>query len=191
VAQGTPGRFQNGRGAQHALRVRGAQARGCVRIARGELAIKGERADLIESRADTLTDLRWNRWYRRQALREDIEVKARSSDEDRNATIGTHAFECSARIVLIAANRITVRHRHVAVKQMRRALLVFDRRPRRQNTQLAIDLHGVGIDHGAADALGQRKRERRLAARGRPCNKHGVPRHWIAITTWPRLFHSC
>src|SRR5471030_117026 len=37
---------------------------------------------------------------------------------------------------------------------------------------MGVDLHGVGIDNAAAEFLGQRERQRRLAAGGWPCNKH-------------------
>src|SRR5471030_2009237 len=37
---------------------------------------------------------------------------------------------------------------------------------------MRIDLHGVGIDDRAAELLCQIQCQRRLAAGGRPCNKH-------------------
>src|SRR5207248_4823513 len=58
------------------------------------------------------------------------------------------------------------------VKQMRHARFLRRRRARRENAQVAIDLHGIGIDDRAAERLGQGKRQRRLAARGRACDKH-------------------
>jgi hypothetical protein len=39
-------------------------------------------------------------------------------------------------------------------------------RPRRQNAQFPIDLHGIGVDHDAAEPLGEYQRKRRLAAAG-------------------------
>src|SRR4029078_9259091 len=48
------------------------------------------------------------------------------------------------------------------------------RRPRRQHTEIAIDLHGVGVDDDAGACLRELERQRRLAAGGRPCDKHGL-----------------
>ena len=56
------------------------------------------------------------------------------------------------------------------------------------NVQIAIDLHGIGIDHHAADFLGQRQAEGRLAARGGPCNKDGVKFHGFAFLGAQCLF---
>jgi len=60
----------------------------------------------------------------------------------------------------------------MAVQQMGDARLLRRRRTRRDDAQIAVDLHGIGIDDAAAKLLGQRQRQRRLAARGRPCDKH-------------------
>src|SRR5215470_11599623 len=60
----------------------------------------------------------------------------------------------------------------MAVKQMRHPRFLRRRRARREDAQIAIDLHGIGIDDRAAERLGQHERQRRLAARGRSCDKH-------------------
>src|SRR5215472_10453930 len=60
------------------------------------------------------------------------------------------------------------------VQPVRHERLFLRRRPRRQHMEIAIDLHGIGVDHGAAVLLRKIERERRLAAGGRPCDKHGL-----------------
>ena len=68
----------------------------------------------------------------------------------------------------------------MAVEPMRHARLLRRRRPRGDDAQIAIDLHGIGIDDDAAELLRQRERQRRLAAGGRPCDKHRPLRAWFA-----------
>src|ERR1700719_1247443 len=58
------------------------------------------------------------------------------------------------------------------VEQMRHPRRLGGARPRRNDCEVAINLHRVGVDHDAADALGDGKRKCRLAAGGRPCDKH-------------------
>ncbi len=55
---------------------------------------------------------------------------------------------------------------------MRHPPLLFGCRARRNDTQIAIHLHGIGVDNCPPQPLGKIKRKRRLAAGGWPCNKH-------------------
>src|SRR5205823_3636599 len=55
---------------------------------------------------------------------------------------------------------------------MRGARLLVCARPRGQDPQIAIDLHGIRVDDDAVELLRERRREARLAARGRACDKH-------------------
>ena len=70
-----------------------------------------------------------------------------------------------------AADRIVLRRIDMAVEPVRRAALFVRRRPRGDDAQIAIDLHGIGIDDHAAELFGERQRQRRLAARRRACNE--------------------
>ncbi len=78
-----------------------------------------------------------------------------------------------ARSMPPAPPRATTRRCPVRPRAARRraraghVLLVLGRRPRGEHAQLAVHLHGVGIDDRAAQALGQLQRQRRLAACGR------------------------
>ena len=63
-------------------------------------------------------------------------------------------------------------------EEMGRAAFVIRARAGGQDAQLAIDLHGVGVDHGAAEAFGEHERDLGLAAGRRPCNQYrGLLRH--------------
>ena len=62
----------------------------------------------------------------------------------------------------------------MAIEPVRRAGLLLHRRPRRDDAEIAIDLHGIGVDDDAAGLLRQFERQGRLAAGGRPCDKHGL-----------------
>src|SRR5262245_33231253 len=62
----------------------------------------------------------------------------------------------------------------MAVEEMRYARLLLRSRTGGEDAQVAIDLHGIGIDDRAAERLRQRQGQRRLAARGRPCDQDGV-----------------
>jgi phosphoserine phosphatase len=54
-----------------------------------------------------------------------------------------------------------------AVEPMRRPLLGRSLGARGQDAQIAVDLHAVGVDDGAAECVCQLQRQRRFAARGR------------------------
>ena len=62
----------------------------------------------------------------------------------------------------------------MAIEPVRRARLFLHCRPSRDDAQIAIDLHGIGVDDDAAALLRQFERQGRLAAGGRPCDKHGL-----------------
>ena len=75
----------------------------------------------------------------------------------------------------IAAGGIGLSPAHEAVERMRRARqIVLRRRPRREDAQLAVDLHAVGIDDDAAEPLGELPAQGPTSRAGRrPGNKDG------------------
>ena len=89
-------------------------------------------------------------------------------------------FQRRRRLGAPAADGIVFRRIDMAVKPMRHARFLLRRRPRGDDAQVAIDLHGIGVDDDAAALFGELKRQRRLAARGRTGNEddrgfaHGV-----------------
>jgi hypothetical protein len=58
---------------------------------------------------------------------------------------------------------------------VRRAGLLLDGRPGRENAQLAVDLHAVGIDDDATQPFGEPQRKARLAAGRGPGDQDGAP----------------
>jgi hypothetical protein len=54
----------------------------------------------------------------------------------------------------------------MAIQPMRHAPLLLDARPRRDDAQVAIDLHRIGVDDDAAEFFRQRHRQRRFATGG-------------------------
>jgi hypothetical protein len=54
-------------------------------------------------------------------------------------------------------------------------------RPRRKHAKLAIDLHGIGIDEGAAKAASKLEGRSRFAARSWACDQDGLHRHGISL----------
>ena len=59
----------------------------------------------------------------------------------------------------------------MAVEPVRRSFLLGRCRPGGDDAQVAIHLHGIGIDDRAAVLLRERERQRRLAACGRSGNE--------------------
>src|SRR3974377_1371463 len=76
---------------------------------------------------------------------------------------------------------------------MRRPRLLRGRRPRRDDEQGAVDVHGIGVDDHTAESLGERQRQRRLAARRRTCNedrlRHVVDRLHVPLTGSHGMFY--
>jgi hypothetical protein len=129
-------------------------------------------AGRLQSRAHRRPDLRRHGGDRRQPGGERFEIEAAAAGEDRHPALRTRRYERGAGIAQEAADRIVFRGVHVPVKQVRNARHFGRTGPRRNDSQVAINLHRIGVHHNAADPLGERDREGRLAARGRPCDKH-------------------
>ena len=101
------------------------------------------------------------------------EIKPRAADND-----GETPARCDLTHHPGGANRPEpgrerLASRDHAIKMMRHARFLRLGGTRGQHPHLAIELHGIGIHDFAAEPFGQRKRQRRLAAGGRPCNKDG------------------
>ena len=107
----------------------------------------------------------------RKPLRERLEIKPGAADDDRQSALVTQFSENSAHVLHITADGIIDRAVHMAKEQMRRACQFRGPRPRRQNGEVAIDLHRISIDKRAAETLGEAERKVRLAARRRACNE--------------------
>src|SRR5262245_1871389 len=60
----------------------------------------------------------------------------------------------------------------MAIEPVRHLGFVSFAGPRGEDSELAIDLHRIGIDDDPASLMRKRYRQRRLAAGGRSCDKH-------------------
>ena len=72
----------------------------------------------------------------------------------------------------VAHRRIVHGAIDMPVEAVRHHRLLSRARPRREDAQIGIDLHGIGVDDGSAGAACDLDRERGLAARGRTCDEH-------------------
>ena len=105
----------------------------------------------LQPRAHGVAHLGRDRRHRRQPARQRLEIQPGAADEDRQ-----HALPRAPRPAPCAASATQapdgIIHRRVdmAVEPVRRARLLVRRRPRREDAQVAIDLHGIGVDDVAA-----------------------------------------
>ena len=111
--------------------------------------------------------------YRREPFEQRLEIKPGAADDDGTSPLLASLYDGNVSIACEAARGIGVAGRHEAVESMRNAGLLLRRRPRRENAQLAIDLHAVGVDDDAAGMLGNRDCKRGLPASGRARNQDG------------------
>ena len=88
--------------------------------------------------------------YVRKPARERLQIEAGATDDDRQASCRSHVGENRGHIAEPAAYGVRGRAIHGAVKPMRHACFVGFARPSREHAQVAIDLHGIGIDDRAA-----------------------------------------
>ena len=142
------------------------------RIAPRKLGMQGLDAVALEPRAHRLADFGGHRRHVGKPAQQRLEVEAGAADEDRQLVPRARLGQRRRRVLEPGADRTVHRGVAMAVQPVRNARLVVRRRPRGNDAQVAIDLHGIRIDDDAAAFFGQRQRQRRLAAGRRPCDKH-------------------
>ncbi len=167
-----PGRLHDLQGARNADAVRGTQTGGRQWIQPCQFGMERRHTRCFEPRPHGGPNLRRHRRDRREATCQGLEIEPAAAGKDCQPPVAARPRERHGGIFDEATDRIILRGIDMAVKQVRRPREVAKPRPRRDDVKVAIDLHGVRIDDNAIDFLGQRKRECRLAARGRPCDKH-------------------
>ena len=162
-------------GAGDALAVVGLQAGGGGGIAIASRACSAAGADVRRSRARAsaracgagIGDVG-------QAIGERREIQAGAAGQDRQAARVVRGLHRGEGLGRATRRRCRLRGGADAVEGVRHARFLLRRRAGGEDAQLAIHLHGVGVDDGAAQALGQRQGERGLAAGGRAGNQHGM-----------------
>jgi phosphoserine phosphatase len=182
-------RFEYFVSAQHALRIGRPETLCGFRIARGKFGMQVLDADLFEACAGSGANIVGDRRNVGQAFRQRMEIKPGAPGEDGKLAALTRFPKRIPRIGLITRDGIKLMHAHMSVEKMRRPRHVGVGRPRGQDACLAIDLHRIRVDDRAANALGERQRRRRLAARGRPCDKHRIHIRELARAVSGRFTH--
>ncbi len=172
VGQRTRGRLDHFERAGDAAAIARLQAFGGYRIAPRQFGMQRLDAVALQPRAHGFADLGRDRRHRRQPTRQRLEIQAGAAGKNRQAILRAGFRQHLCRIGHPAAGGKIHRGIDMAIEPVRHPRLLFQCRPRREHAQVAIDLHGIGIDDDAAGFLRQFERQRRLAAGGRPCDKH-------------------
>ena len=161
---------------RYALRGRGIEPH--------KLCVKRRRALALQPAADVGSNIGRDRRHSGEPGGQRLEIKAGAADENRYAPLRDDVIECLFDVAAPAADRIILCRINKAIEPVRYALFLCRRWTRCNDAQVAIHLHRIGIDDDATEPLRQLKRQRRLAAGGRPCNKHALD--------WYRASHdSC
>lgn len=121
-----------------------------------------------------LPDIARNFRYRRQSLEQCLKIHAGATDDDRQMALRLLLRDDFDHVRTPKTDIVGNGAGNGSVETMRRTCDLFIIRPRRQNAQVFINLHGIRIDHAATQPFRQGKRHPRLAACGRPCNKDGA-----------------
>jgi hypothetical protein len=180
------GRREHFKRAQNALPVRRPQPRGCARIARLKARVQFVNLHTFGVAAHLRAYFGGHRWNIGEALRQPAKIETRPADEDRQSPLRPRLIERIRSIDGPASRRIILRGVHMTIKSMRRLPLFVGRGPCRNDAQVVIDLHRIGIDDRPADLPGERKCERGLAARRRTCNEQGTDHQELLV-----IFISC
>jgi hypothetical protein len=123
-----------------------------------QLLVQPSGAELGEHRARFLARLGRDLRQRGNPLRQRAQVHPGPATEDRQRR------PCHLRQRRLAppSHMPRLRRREHAVERMRHAGLILGRRPRGDDAQLAVALHGIGVDDSSAEALGQSHGQRRF-----------------------------
>ncbi|KAF0133187.1 MAG: phosphoserine phosphatase [Xanthobacteraceae bacterium] len=131
------------------------------------------RRDTLRLAADALTNVRRHSRNRGKPLGERLEIEAGTADEDRQHASGLGRDDLGLHGRNPAADREILGGVHGAVEPVRRRRHLPGRGAGGDDGEIAIDLHGIGIDDDAAEVAGQVQRQCRLAAGGRTCDEDG------------------
>jgi phosphoserine phosphatase len=172
--EGTPGRLEHFERPQNALRIGRPEPRRGHGIAGGEFRMQILRRTAFRRRADPGADLVGHARHLGQTREQRPEVKPGPARHDRHPALGAQSRDRCARIFEPLRDGVETRGVDMPEEQMRHRPLLLRRRTRGDDAEIGIDLHGVGIDHRAAEAFGQPDRERGLAARRRSCDEDGL-----------------
>ena len=163
---------RNFKGAGDSSAVTGHESPCRLGITRSELGMELRRTFLLQATAQRQPQLHWNRRNFGKPMGQCPEIETGPTHHDGQASRLLDGARGGARIDAPAAGRIVFRRIDMTIKEMGSSGFILRRRARRNDPQVAVDLHGVGIDDSSAESLRNLERESRLAARGWPCDKH-------------------
>ena len=168
IGEGATGCGEDLEGALQALGIGRAKARGCPGVEAGEAGVKVRGGQAVGLAPDGLAHLGRDGGQGGEAVRQRLEIEPGAADDDRQRPrVRQHMRDG----VDPAAHREVLRPVHRAKQAVGGDVLLVRRRARRDDPQVGIDLHGIGIDDDAAGVPRQRQGEGRLAARGRTCDE--------------------
>jgi len=168
------GRVDHFQRAQETLGIAGAKSCRHDGIARLQRTMQSLRADPLGFPAPMRANLRRHVGDLGKPLGERLEIEAGAADEDRQAPLDFRIAQCVRHVFEKTAYRVALAGGNRAVETMRGTLHLRLRRACGEDGKLAIDLHGIGIDDDAAEALGEVEGGRGFAARGRPGDEDGL-----------------
>ena len=174
VGQRTAGGFDDLQRAGNPRAVARLQAFGRDGIAPRQFGMQRFDTVAFQPGANGIAHFGRDRRHRGETARQRLEVQAGPADEDGQALFRARLRQHLGSIRHPGAGRKIDRCVDMAIEPVRRAGLLLHRRPRRDDAEIAIDLHGIGVDDDSAGLLRQFERQGRLAAGGRPCDKHGL-----------------
>jgi hypothetical protein len=158
------------------------RCRSVGRIADTEVRVQQRRRPALRRRAHGTADRLRDRRNVGQPLRQRPEIEAGAAGDDRQQTAGPRFREGAAERLHVAADRKILGRVGEAIEPVRHRLLLALGGAGGEHPEIAVDLHGIGVDHHAADTAGEVEGQRRLARCGRACDEDGIrASHVVAL----------
>ena len=164
--------FEHFERADDALRIGGAKARGGERIAAGKLGVQRLRRLRLREKPVAGANLVRDVGNVGQPFRQRLEIEPRPADDDRRPPAPFRLVKRRLHIREPQRGGIRLARRPEPVKPVRRARLVGGCWPVRDDAQLGVNLHEIGVDDDAAKLARQFHGKRRLPARRRPADQY-------------------
>ena len=93
-------------------------------------------------------------------MRQRTEIKTGAADHERRPILAAQLRQRHGRLGKPPAGRIVFAGIDMTVEPVRHAVFLLGRWPRRNNAQIAVNLHGIGVDDRSAELFGKLQRQR-------------------------------